>query len=139
MNPLLEYNLYIKEAYRASVGEWEDWAERIVECLQAEMMAAENDHERYKKLKADLAKTTRAMQAAIDAGTMAVADIRDLRIENAALKRENERLSVDISRVVIAIDGGLTDKPALDKIKRHLMITLFDIGFIDALADTRGE
>ena len=67
MNPLLEYNLYIKEQYRASVGEWEDWAERIVECLQAEMMAAENDYERYKKLETENAKLKREiMECVVD-------------------------------------------------------------------------
>ena len=48
------------------------------------------------------------------------------------LEAENERLSADVGRVIIAIDKGLTDKPSLEKIKRHLMCTLIDIGFVDA-------
>ena len=51
MNPLHNYYQWKRGSYAATVEEWEDWAERIVATLQAEMRATENDYNRYKQLK----------------------------------------------------------------------------------------
>ena len=59
----------------------------------------------------------------------------DLIDEVAQLEAKNKRLSTDIGRVVIAIETGLTDKPSLEKIRDHLMKTLQDIGYVDALKE----
>ena len=50
MNPLYEYEQWKKEGYPASVGEWEDWAERIVKSFRAELEAAKKDFDRIGQL-----------------------------------------------------------------------------------------
>ena len=72
------------------------------------------------QLEADLAKTSRAMQAAIDAGVMAVA-------ENAALKRENEAFGDFANTIAYTSDGkrrsslGLTFTKALEDLRDALL------------------
>ena len=60
MNPLYEYDLYIKNGYNASVGEWEEWTEKIVIYLRTELEAANNDYKRYTLLEVERDETLRA-------------------------------------------------------------------------------
>ena len=53
MNPLYEYDNYMAEDHEASVGEWKDWAKRIVESFRAELKVADNDYKRIKVLEAE--------------------------------------------------------------------------------------
>ena len=65
MNPLYEYDQWKKGGFPASVGEWEDWAERIVNSFQSELSAANNDHNRYKRLKSINAELLQACKDAL--------------------------------------------------------------------------
>lgn len=65
MNPLLEYRLYKEGSDLAMIDEWEDWADRIVACLRAELKAADSDHERYVLLKHELDKARTALDFAM--------------------------------------------------------------------------
>ncbi len=53
MNPLHNYEQWKAGKYSATVDEWEDWAERIVETLRAELNAAKKDFDRIVQLEAE--------------------------------------------------------------------------------------
>ena len=61
MNPLHEYKLYKEGEYPASTDEWEDWAERIVTALRAELKAAKKDYVRIERLEGIVLATNHAL------------------------------------------------------------------------------
>ena len=100
MNPLYEYELYKKDGYCASVGEWEEWAEKIVTYLRTELKAADNDYKRYKLLEAEREASDRAYTDECAANVYLQDEVKELKAENdvlrntiSLLKNENERLT----------------------------------------------
>lgn len=52
--------------------------------------------------------------------------------KNVALKREIEEWKTDLGRVVVAIRLGLTDKPSLEKLDKHIVEKLESSGYFIA-------
>jgi len=52
-NALSEYHKYVREDYKATADEWEDWAKRIVQSIEAELEAVKKDYEHIVSLEAE--------------------------------------------------------------------------------------
>jgi len=59
MNPLANYKQWKAGEYAATADEWEDWAEKMVAMFEAELDAVQRDYTRYRELKAENAKLKR--------------------------------------------------------------------------------
>jgi len=76
-NVLSEYHKYMREDYKATADEWEDWAKHIMQSFEAELEAVKKDYEHIVSLEAEKNK---------------------LEAENAKLKGENAKLKAIVSR-----------------------------------------